>query len=43
VGIYYLECYGEGEKNIFSVSLQQKQYIRNRLLGMADPETLEAA
>jgi hypothetical protein len=38
-----MECYGEGEKNIFSASLQQKQDIRNRLLGMADPETLETA
>jgi putative phosphonate transport system ATP-binding protein len=33
-GSYYLGCYGEGEKNIFALSLQQKQSIRNRLLGM---------
>jgi putative phosphonate transport system ATP-binding protein len=33
-GSYYLGCYGDGEKNIFSASLQQKQDIRNRLLGM---------
>jgi putative phosphonate transport system ATP-binding protein len=33
-GSYYLGCYGGGEKNIFSTSLQQKQDIRNRLLGM---------
>jgi putative phosphonate transport system ATP-binding protein len=33
-GNYYLGSYGDGGKNIFSASLQQKQYIRNRLLGM---------
>jgi putative phosphonate transport system ATP-binding protein len=33
-GSYYLGSYGGGEKNIFSASLQQKQDIRNRLLGM---------
>jgi putative phosphonate transport system ATP-binding protein len=33
-GSYYLGCYGGGEKDVFSVSLQQKQFIRNQLLGM---------
>ncbi|MDR1099887.1 MAG: ATP-binding cassette domain-containing protein [Treponema sp.] len=33
-GSYYLGCYQEGKTNIFSVSLQQKKFIRNRLLGM---------
>jgi putative phosphonate transport system ATP-binding protein len=33
-GMYYLGSYQEGETNIFSVSLQQRKFIRNRLLGM---------
>jgi putative phosphonate transport system ATP-binding protein len=33
-GSYYLDCYGGGEKNIFSLSLQQKKFIKNQLLGM---------
>jgi putative phosphonate transport system ATP-binding protein len=33
-GSYYLGAYSSGEKNIFSVSLQQKKFIRNHLLGM---------
>jgi len=33
-GTYYLDCYENGEKNIFSASLQQRKHIRNRLLGM---------
>ena len=33
-GSYYLGCYDEGNKNIFSVSLQRKKFIRNQLLGM---------
>ncbi|MDR1288222.1 MAG: ATP-binding cassette domain-containing protein [Treponema sp.] len=33
-GSCYLGSYGGGEKNIFSAGLQQKQDIRNRLLGM---------
>ena len=33
-GSYYLGCYGNGEKNIFSLSLQQKKFIKNQLLGM---------
>jgi len=33
-GTYYLNCYENGEKNIFSASLQQRKHIRNRLLGM---------
>jgi putative phosphonate transport system ATP-binding protein len=33
-GAYYLGCYDGGKRDLFSVSLQQRQYIRNRLLGM---------
>ena len=33
-GTYYLGCYENGERNIFSVSLQQRKHIRNRFLGM---------
>ena len=33
-GTYYLGCYENGEKNIFSASLQQRKHIRNQLLGM---------
>jgi len=33
-GTYYLGCYENGEKNIFSASLQQRKFIRNKLLGM---------
>jgi putative phosphonate transport system ATP-binding protein len=33
-GSYYLNRYREGETNIFSVSPQQRKYIRNHLLGM---------
>jgi putative phosphonate transport system ATP-binding protein len=33
-GTCYLSCYQGGEANIFSVSPQQKKFIRNRLLGM---------
>ncbi|MDR2258284.1 MAG: ATP-binding cassette domain-containing protein [Treponema sp.] len=33
-GSYYLGAYGGGEKNIFSLSLQQKKFIKNQLLGM---------
>jgi len=33
-GTYYLGCYENGDKNIFSASLQQRKHIRNRLLGM---------
>jgi putative phosphonate transport system ATP-binding protein len=33
-GTYYLGCYENGEKNIFSASLQQRKLIRNKLLGM---------
>jgi putative phosphonate transport system ATP-binding protein len=33
-GAYYLDYYGNGEKNIFALSLQQKQSVRNQLLGM---------
>jgi putative phosphonate transport system ATP-binding protein len=33
-GSYYLGAYDGGEKNIFSLSLQQKKFIKNQLLGM---------
>ena len=33
-GNYYLGCYENGRKNIFSASLQQRKLIRNQLLGM---------
>jgi putative phosphonate transport system ATP-binding protein len=33
-GSYYLDCYSNGEKDIFSTSLQQKKIIKNQLLGM---------
>jgi len=33
-GTYYISCYENGEKNIFSASLQQRKLIRNQLLGM---------
>jgi putative phosphonate transport system ATP-binding protein len=33
-GAYYLGCYEGGKRDLFSVSLQQRKYIRNRLLGM---------
>ena len=33
-GNYFLGCYENGTKNIFSASLQQRKLIRNRLLGM---------
>jgi len=33
-GTYHLGCYENGEKDIFSASLQQRKHIRNRLLGM---------
>jgi putative phosphonate transport system ATP-binding protein len=33
-GTYYLSRYENGEKNIFSASLQQRKLIRNELLGM---------
>jgi len=33
-GEYYLDCYENGKKNIFSASLQQRKHIRNQLLGM---------
>jgi putative phosphonate transport system ATP-binding protein len=33
-GSYYLGCYEGGTRDLFSVSLQQRKYIRNRLLGM---------
>ena len=33
-GSYYLGCYENGGKNIFSASLQQRKHIRNQLLGM---------
>jgi putative phosphonate transport system ATP-binding protein len=32
-GNYYLGAYG-GEKNIFALSLQQKKFVKNQLLGM---------
>lgn len=33
-GEYFLDCYEQGEKNIFELSMQQKKYVRNYLLGM---------
>lgn len=33
-GEYFLDCYEQGEKNIFNLSIQQKKYVRNYLLGM---------
>ncbi len=33
-GSYTLDCYQNGEVDIFSTSLQQRKYIRNHLLGM---------
>lgn len=33
-GSYYLDCYHEGEEDIYEASVQQKKYIRNYLLGM---------
>jgi putative phosphonate transport system ATP-binding protein len=33
-GAYYLGCYEEGTRNLFSVSLQRRKYVRNFLLGM---------
>jgi putative phosphonate transport system ATP-binding protein len=33
-GTYFLSCYENGEKNIFNASLQQRKYVRNKLLGM---------
>jgi len=33
-GTYYLGCYENGKKDIFSASLQQRMLIRNNLLGM---------
>jgi putative phosphonate transport system ATP-binding protein len=33
-GSYYLDAYSGGEKNIFSLSLQQKKFVKNRLLGI---------
>jgi putative phosphonate transport system ATP-binding protein len=33
-GNYYLGAYGDGKKDIFSLSLQQKKNIKNQLLGM---------
>ncbi|GHU64254.1 ABC transporter ATP-binding protein [Spirochaetia bacterium] len=33
-GAYFLGCYEKGEKNIFSVSLQQRKFVRSHLLGM---------
>ena len=33
-GNYLLNCYENGEKNIFSASLQQRKHIRNQLLGI---------
>jgi len=33
-GTYYLNCFEDGNKNIFSSSLQQRKHIRNQLLGM---------
>ena len=33
-GEYFLDCYEKGEKNIFNLSIQQKKYVRNYLLGM---------
>jgi putative phosphonate transport system ATP-binding protein len=33
-GEYYLGCYRGGKTNVYSVSLQQRKYIRNHLLGM---------
>ena len=33
-GSYYLGCYDNGEKNVFSLSLQQKKFIKNQLLGI---------
>jgi putative phosphonate transport system ATP-binding protein len=33
-GSYYLGCCANGKKNIFALSLQQKQEVRNQLLGM---------
>jgi putative phosphonate transport system ATP-binding protein len=33
-GVYYLGAYQEGKTDVFSVSLQQKKFIKNQLLGM---------
>ncbi|MDR1389797.1 MAG: ATP-binding cassette domain-containing protein [Treponema sp.] len=33
-GTYYLDRYQNGKTDIFSLSLQQKKFVRNRLLGM---------
>jgi putative phosphonate transport system ATP-binding protein len=33
-GAYYLGCYEEGTRDLFSVSPQQRKHIRNRLVGM---------
>lgn len=33
-GRYYLDCFHQGEADVFDASLQQKKHVRNHLLGM---------